>query len=210
MRKSLLKLCKKLDQRFCRFYTWLLRSSLKSCGRNVQFQYPVRLEQPGCISVGNDVIIYPRTWINPVAAWAGGEYAGEVRLGDRVKIGYGVQISAAQSVILEDDVTIAAGAVIVDHIHDHRHIGISIFEAPISKPRPVRIGKGSFLGVYCLIGPGVQIGEHAVVAANAVVLRDVPSYCMAIGNPARVTRFHDPEVDSTENRELVASEVSVA
>ncbi len=144
-----------------------------------------------------------------MAAWNAGEFAGEVQLGDRVKLGYGVQISAAQSVVIEDDVAVAAGAVIVDHNHDHRHIGIAIFDAPISRPRPVRIGKGSFLGVHCLIGPGVQIGEHAVVAANAVVVKDVPSYCMATGNPARVTRFYDPEVNNRQSHEVTADEVAV-
>jgi acetyltransferase-like isoleucine patch superfamily enzyme len=209
MRKSFLKVCKKLDQRFTRFHTWLWRSSLKSCGRNVSISYPVRLEQPGSISMGNDVILYPRVWINPVASWAAGEYAGEIRLGDRVKLGYGVQISSAESVILEEDVAVAAGAVIVDHNHDHRHIDTSIFDAPISKPRPVRIGRGSFLGVHCLIGPGVQIGEHAVIAANAVVTKDVPSYCMALGNPARVTRFHDPRANNEASLEMQKDEVAV-
>lgn len=209
MRKTFLRLCKKIDQRFARVYTWLLRSSLKSCGRNVVIEYPVRLEQPGSIRMGDGVILYPRVWINPVAAWNAGEFAGEVHLGDRVKLGYGVQISAAQSVVIEDDVAVAAGAVIVDHNHDHRHIGTAIFDAPISRPRPVRIGKGSFLGVHCLIGPGVQIGEHAVVAANAVVVKDVPSYCMAAGNPARVTRFYDPEVNNRQSHEVTADEVAV-
>jgi acetyltransferase-like isoleucine patch superfamily enzyme len=192
MRSNFLQLCKKLNFRFGIFYTWLLRGGLKSCGKNVYFHYPVRLEQPGKISMGNGCVFYPGVWINPVAEWAGGKYAGEVKLGDRVLMGYHVQISAAQSIVIEDDVAIAARAVIVDHIHDHQYPGIPVFLAPLSKPRPVRIGKGSFLGVNCLIGPGVQIGEHAVVAANAVVLRDVPSYCMAMGNPARNSRFYDP------------------
>jgi acetyltransferase-like isoleucine patch superfamily enzyme len=209
MRKSLLKVCKKVDQRLSRIYTWLWRSSLKSCGRNVLLEYPVRLEQPGSITMGDDVILYPRVWLNPVAAWANGEFAGEIRLGNRVKLAYGVQISSAKSVIIEDDVAIAAGAVIVDHNHDHRYIGSSIFDAPISEPRPVRIGKGSFLGVHCLIAPGVQIGEHAVIAANAVVLKDVPSYCIAAGNPARVTRFYDPEANKKASPAMQEDEVAV-
>jgi acetyltransferase-like isoleucine patch superfamily enzyme len=121
-----------------------------------------------------------------VAEWGGVKYDGEVQIGDRVIIAYGVQISAAQSVVIEDDAAISGGAVIVDHIHDHRHRHLPVIQAPLSKPAPVRIGKGSFLGVHCFIGPGVQIGEHAVVAANAVVLNDVPAYTLAIGNPAQV------------------------
>lgn len=192
MRKKILELSKRANWKFLAFYTWLLRGDLKSCGEKVEFHYPVRLENPGRISIGNGSVLYPGAWINPVSEWAGQKYTGEIKLGSRVAVGYRVQISAAESIVIEDEVCLSAGVVIVDHIHDHRYPDISIFFAPLSKPAPIRIGKGSFLGVNCLIGPGVQIGEHAVIAANAVVLRDVPSYCRALGNPARVSRFHDP------------------
>jgi acetyltransferase-like isoleucine patch superfamily enzyme len=192
MRTKFLQLCKKLNWKFNALYTWLLRAELKSCGEKVQFHYPVRLEQPGRISIGNESVLYPGAWINAVTEWAGEKHAGEVKIGNRVAIGYRVQISAAESVVIEDEVCLSAGVVIVDHIHDYRYPDIPIFFAPLSKPAPIRIGKGSFLGVNCLIGPGVQIGEHAMIAANAVVLRDVPSYCRAMGNPARVSRFYDP------------------
>jgi acetyltransferase-like isoleucine patch superfamily enzyme len=193
MRRKILQLWKKISFRLATFYTWMKSSELKSCGKNTRFDYPVRIENPGSVSIGSAVILYPRVWLNPVTEWCGNHYNGKIELGDRVKLGYGVQISAAQSIIIEDDVAMGAGAVVVDHIHDHRYPAIPVIDAPLSIPEPVRIGKGSFLGVYCLIGPGVQIGEHAVIAANAVVLKDVPSYCLAAGNPARIVRFHDPD-----------------
>jgi len=196
MRKILLAVSRKLRFRCCGVYTWLLRSGLKRCGDGVRFEFPIRLEEPQLITVGNQVHIYPRAWINPVAEWAGVRYDGEVIIGNNSKIGYGVQISAARSVVIEEDIAIAAGAVIVDHIHDHMHLEMPIFYAPLSEPAPVRIGRGSFLGVHCFIGPGVQIGEHAVVAANAVVTKDVPAYCTAVGNPARVIRFHAPKTEN--------------
>jgi acetyltransferase-like isoleucine patch superfamily enzyme len=142
-------------------------------------------------------MVYPRAWINVVSEWAGVQYNGEVRIGDRVGIGYGAQISAAESIVIEEDVALSAGVVIVDHIHDHRHMGLPVFKAPLSKPSPIRIGKGSFLGVHSFICPGVQIGEHAVVAANAVVVNDVPAFAMAAGNPARSVRFHRPPVEDS-------------
>jgi acetyltransferase-like isoleucine patch superfamily enzyme len=206
MRKRILKLAKKVRYRWSAFYTWLWRSSLKRCGKNVRFDFPIRLEEPGSITVGSNVVIYPRAWLNPVSEWAGAKYAGEITLGDRVMIGYGVQISAAMSVVVEDDAVVSMGVVIVDHIHDHRHIDTTIFAAPLSKPSPVRIGRSAFLGVYSLIGPGVQIGEHAVVAANAVVTKDVPPFCIAIGSPARITRFHDPEAARLSSGDLTGVE----
>jgi acetyltransferase-like isoleucine patch superfamily enzyme len=198
MRKAYLKLCKKLRYRWYFVYTWLHRSSLKSCGKRVRLEFPIRLEEPHRISLGDDVMTHPRVWLNPVCQWAGIQYNGEIIIGNRAKIGYDVQISSAASVVIEEDVAIASRALIVDHIHDPSHIDMPIREAPLSRPEPVRIGKGSFLGVNCFIGPGVQIGEHAVIAANAVVNKDVPSYCLALGNPARVLRYYTPLPENLE------------
>ena len=44
----------------------------------------------------------------------------------------------------------------------------------------------------CFICPGVTIGEYAVVAAGAVVTKDVPDYAVVGGVPAKVIRMQDP------------------
>jgi acetyltransferase-like isoleucine patch superfamily enzyme len=206
VRKKFLRLCEKVNLRLCAMYTWLLRSSFKSCGPEVRLHFPVRFGKPESISLGTGCMIYPRAWINVVTAWNGNTYDGEIRLGDRVRIGYEVQISAARSIVIEDDVTISRGVVIVDHLHDYRHLDKSIFEAPLSAPGPVRIGRGSFLGAHCMIGPGVQIGEHSLVSANSVVVNDVPAFSMAVGNPARVVRFHSGLTNAATTRGLAESE----
>jgi acetyltransferase-like isoleucine patch superfamily enzyme len=196
VRKKFLRLCDKINFRVCAMYTWLLRSSLKSCGPDVRLHFPVRFGKPEFISLGTGCMIYPRAWINVVTDWNGNTYEGEIRLGDRVRIGYEAQISAARSIVIEDDVAIGRGVVIMDHIHDYRHLDVSIFDAPLSAPGPIRIGKGSFLGAHCMIGPGVQIGEHSIVSANSVVVNDVPAFSMAVGNPARLVRFHSSSTNA--------------
>jgi acetyltransferase-like isoleucine patch superfamily enzyme len=51
-----------------------------------------------------------------------------------------------------------------------------------------RVGKGASLGSSVTILCGVNIGEHAIVGAGSVVTKDVPSYTIVAGNPARVIR----------------------
>jgi acetyltransferase-like isoleucine patch superfamily enzyme len=46
--------------------------------------------------------------------------------------------------------------------------------------------RGCFIGAHSLIACGVEVGEGAVVAAGAVVGRDVPAGMLAVGNPARL------------------------
>ncbi len=59
------------------------------------------------------------------------------------------------------------------------------------------IGNDVWIGQHATILPGVQIGDGAIVAANAVVTKDVPAYCIAGGNPARIIRkrFDDAPIE---------------
>jgi len=56
-------------------------------------------------------------------------------------------------------------------------------------PRSIRVGDGSWLGARCTILPGVEVGEGAVIAAGAVVTRDVPAHSIVAGVPAKVVRY---------------------
>jgi acetyltransferase-like isoleucine patch superfamily enzyme len=50
------------------------------------------------------------------------------------------------------------------------------------------IGKNCFIGVGSMILPGVRIGDEVIIGANSVVTKDVPSNCIAVGNPARIIK----------------------
>lgn len=54
--------------------------------------------------------------------------------------------------------------------------------------RPIRICRNAWIGAGAAVAPGVTVGENAVVAAGAVVTRDVPANTMAAGVPARVIK----------------------
>lgn len=48
------------------------------------------------------------------------------------------------------------------------------------------IGKRCFIGARSIIMPGIRIGDECVIAPASVVMKDIPSNCLAAGNPARV------------------------
>lgn len=54
--------------------------------------------------------------------------------------------------------------------------------------RDTRIGKRCFIGANSMIMPGVTVGDSCVVAAGAIVTKDVPSGCVVAGNPAKIIR----------------------
>jgi acetyltransferase-like isoleucine patch superfamily enzyme len=60
------------------------------------------------------------------------------------------------------------------------------------RPSPIRIGVNVWVGFDCCILPGVTIGDGSVIGARSVVANDIPAYCVAAGNPARVIRKLEP------------------
>jgi acetyltransferase-like isoleucine patch superfamily enzyme len=50
------------------------------------------------------------------------------------------------------------------------------------------IGDNCYIGVNCIILPGIKIGNHVVIGSGAVVTKDIPSNCIVAGNPARVIK----------------------
>ncbi len=52
----------------------------------------------------------------------------------------------------------------------------------------MNIKSGAVLFPGCIITAGVTIGENSLIGAGSVVSEDVPDYCVAVGNPARVVK----------------------
>jgi putative colanic acid biosynthesis acetyltransferase WcaF len=89
--------------------------------------------------------------------------------------------------VCSQDVYICAGT------HDYTRS-----DMPLQKPA-IRIGNGVWIAAQAFIGPGVTIGDNGVVAARAVVTKDVPSGMVVGGNPAKVIkpRLMRPDSDAT-------------
>ena len=110
-----------------------------------------------------------------------------VSIGDRCLIGRGSGIVGHFSIEIGDDVWTGHNVYITDQNHGYEDVSLPISKQ--SQPeRSVKIGSGSWLGYGSVVLPGVTIGEHCVIGANSVVTRDVPSYSVAVGVPARVIK----------------------
>ncbi|KAA6465392.1 sugar O-acetyltransferase [Acidobacteria bacterium AB60] len=123
--------------------------------------------------------------------------------GARVWLGHEVIIWSTDNVILEDDVAInsfthvfGAGGV---RIGARTLISACCSISSVTHPEPVaerRIGielpvvieEDCWLGTGAIVLPGVRIGKGSIVAAGAVVTKDIPPLSVAMGVPARVVR----------------------
>jgi acetyltransferase-like isoleucine patch superfamily enzyme len=106
-----------------------------------------------------------------------------IEIGPNGWLGPGSFVSAQQRVVL------GAGSMIAEYVtirdHDHVHDEQHTMEDWCYTAKPILIGADVWIGSKVSIVPGVTIGDHAFVAANAVVTRDVKPGVRVGGVPAR-------------------------
>ena len=140
--------------------------------------------------VGDDTMIGPGCSLS-VGMRPGQEMVSDpvLRIGDRCVIGRHSSIVAHFEVDIGDDVMTGPGVYITDQNHAYDDVDLPIGRQEPSE-HPVRIGSGSWLGAGVVVVPGARIGRNVTVAANAVVVGDLPDHVVAAGVPARVVRRH--------------------
>lgn len=118
-------------------------------------------------------------------------FSPAIKIGARTFIQDYAHISCINKVEIGEDVLTGRWVTITDNGHGDTNMG-ALQDTPIKRrlvsKGAVRIGDRVWIGDKATILPGVTIGEGCVVAANAVVTKDVPSYCVVAGNPARIVK----------------------
>lgn len=115
------------------------------------------------------------------------DFGNRVKFGKGVFINHSAILSASGGIEFEDGIMAAPGLKIAPINHDmyDRHLTYTYGK--------VIVKKNAWLGLNITICPGVTIGKYAVVAAGAVVTKDVPDYAVVGGVPAKVIKMLDPD-----------------
>lgn len=113
------------------------------------------------VLVLGDVRVGRHTWIGPGCILDGS--GGGLEIGDWCSVSAGVQI----------------------YTHNTVKRSVSLGAEPVDYA-PTRIGNGVYIGPNTIVQMGVAIGDRAVVGANSLVNRNIPSLAKAFGSPARV------------------------
>lgn len=168
----------------------------------VKRNFNIRLDNPvsgrNYLTIGKDCIVSGNFIFE--------SHGGRITIGNHSYIGGGMYISRS-SIEIGNNVTIAWGGTVYDHdshsldyldrrkdiddeLDDIRN-GRNFIENKDwtnVNSKPIRICDDAWIGMNVIILKGVTIGEGAVVGAGSVVTKDVPAWCVAVGNPAKVVK----------------------
>ncbi len=106
-------------------------------------------------------------------------YPWLLTMGDLCIIGDEAEIYNLGRVTIGDRVMVSQQAYLCAGTHDYRQLSLPLVTIPID------VGADAWVCARAFVGPGVKVGAGAVVAACAVVVKDVPPWMIVGGNPAR-------------------------
>ena len=96
----------------------------------------------------------------------------------QARISYGAKLDKTfpKGIHIDTESYIASGAIIFSHDFSR------------SLKTDTYIGKKCFIGANAIIMAGIKIGDEVIIGSGSVVTKDIPSNCIAAGNPAKVIR----------------------
>jgi len=160
-------------------------------GRGIVFMKPQHVEVfGGPVYLGDysTIIATPDRKVR-FAVWPVWLGKGKIEIGKCCLICPGTRIMSATSITMGDGCMTAQNVSISDaDWHD-----IYDRSMPIGKTQAVTIGNNVWLGDSVIVNKGVTIGDNAVIGAGSIVVKDIPANAIAVGNPATVIKYLDPD-----------------
>lgn len=162
-----------------RWYVRLLAPLYQQRGRHSKIYWSVRMDTPPYrkFALGRHSVVESFSCINNAV--------GDVIIGDHSRIG--LHNTIIGPVTIGSHVNLAQGITITALNHNFEDASRRIDEQGVST-KPVVIGDDVWIGANAVVLPGVTIGRHSVVAAGAVVTKDVPDNSLVVGVPAKVIK----------------------
>ncbi len=196
----------------------LTRGLLGSCGRKPALGRDVALRHPKRISLGDGVVIddgccFDANSGEPIAIQVGSRSMfgratrlssklGKIRIGDDCGFGAGITIHSAVggSVSIGNKCIVAGHAYIGGGQYHTERVDIPIVDQGHVEGLHLVIGDNVWIGAGAVVVNGVRVGRDAIIAAGAVVTKDVPDFAVVAGVPARVLRVRTADEIEEQSR----------
>jgi acetyltransferase-like isoleucine patch superfamily enzyme len=175
----------------------LFKAYCKKYGRRLRTDCHLHWVQgKGDLIVGDDVWLDGKISITFAARFADHPL---FEIGDNSRIGHNCDFRIGKRISIGRNCNLSGGILVMDS-NGHPADPQPRWEGHGPEPddvRPVVIRDGVWIGLRCIIFPGVRIGEGSVISAGSVVRTHVPPYSVVAGNPAKlVFRLKKPVTES--------------
>lgn len=175
-------------------------SAFASFGAGSVIVPPARVEGPGHIQIGADIVIHEHAWL--AAATRPDLPAPSLVFADGARLNRFVKVVCLGTVRIGPGALLSDRAYVSDVEYEPGHADVPPALRPLTEPQPVSIGQGVLLGVGAIVKPGVTIGDFAYIGAGSIVTRDVPERALAVGNPARIVKRWDADGNDVQAQPL--------
>ena len=160
-------------------------------GDNLYFAGHARIVGGKFISIGGGTKFGEHTMLSAWNQYNGIKYTPQIRIGEYCSFGYSTHITCCNKITIGDNVLTGMNVIISDNSHgsiDFQALATPPLKRPLVSKGEVVIGNNVWIGDKVAILAGVHIGDGAIIAANAVVTKDVPANCVVGGVPAKVIK----------------------
>lgn len=146
------------------------------------------------IYIGERTLIQKHSILTAIQKYKDQNFDSKIIIGNNVNLGEYNNITSTNKITIEDGVLTGRWVTISDNNHgDFTNTDLQIMPEirSIVSKGDVFIGRNVWIGDKATILSGVHIGEGVIVAANAVVTKDIPPYCLVAGIPAKILKRID-------------------
>ncbi len=98
-----------------------------------------------------------------------------------------------------DEVMLAQNVVLSGLNHGYEDVTIPPKRQKITTDK-IKVGNGVWIGANSTITAGVELGNHSVIGAGSVVTKNIPAFCVAVGNPAKVIKSYNEQTKMWEKK----------
>lgn len=176
------------------FYSLWLQGTIQQAGHGTVIHYPATIRGGKNISIGNMTAIWKNSVLTTWQHFEGKTLNPSLTIGDDCDFGEYLHISCANSITIGNGVLTGRWVTICDNAHgqtSYEQLRLPPTQRPLHTKGAITIGNNVWIGDKATILDGVTIGEGAVIAANSVVTKDVPPYCVAAGVPAIIIKKNE-------------------
>ncbi len=142
------------------------------------------------VSIGNNCIVGENSWLNVNHK---SKNFKNIEIRDNCYIGKRVTISSAKQILIKNYCLIADDCKFLGANHNYKNPLVPYAITGASDKETILIGVNVWIGnTSCVLG-SVKIGHGSVIGAGSVVTKDIPPFCIAVGNPCKVIKTFDFE-----------------